>query len=236
MKGKTPTWKSTVKFLLGFGTTILLIVSTATSSWGVLTNETTGEEIARFGIWRSCKKSLKDSEQVCENFHGGNFTVYSFKDNVGIVDIDCGSKVNEICIEYRNVTVTRNVTISNSTTAMNLTEVQKSNLCNIEVLFDRARLERCRVFCILSSVISFLVTVVFAGAFVNEEMNGFTPAVASLLIPIWFIISIAVFSSLYDERFDLVKFQFAWSYILAWIGALLSIFNTLFAMFVGFTG
>jgi len=226
-------WKIWVKFLISLFTTILMVVTITTSPWGILKLEE--KEISKFGIWTSCKQSRNDSSEVCEGFADGNIIVYSFNTEPDKVDIDYGNVVNKLCLHQRNVTVEKNVTLPDNTTVLrNVSELHLFNDCSMNHLYNRVRLERVRVFTILATVVSVLVTIMF-GLSLCKEMSEFVPAVASLLVPLWFIMALSVFLSFYDKHFNLVVLEYGWCFILGWIAGGLSILNSLFALYSAFT-
>ena len=223
------TWLSFVTTSL---VTILIIVTITTKPWGVLTIKSgdSDVEIGNFGIWNSCKKSQNDSSEVCKSAADGNFTVYAFDKNQGSkVDIDYGNKVYQMCTEDRNVTISNNGT--------NTTELKQFFICRMERVYERVELERIRVFAILAAVVSFCVAVAIAVGNLQNQLNQFIPAILSLLVPLWMMICLAVFTGLYgaENHFILASFEYGWSFILGWISAFLSLFNTLYLLYSAFT-
>lgn len=223
------TWLSFVTTTLA---TILIIVTITTKPWGVLTIKSGDNdvEIGNFGIWNSCKRSRNDTSDVCKSIADGNFTVYAFdKDQSSKVDIDNGNKVYQMCTEFRNVTKLKE--------GKNVTLSEGFSICRTELVYEHIVLERVRVFAILAAVVSFCVAVAIAIGNLQNQLNQFVPAILSLLVPLWMMICLAVFTGLYGAKshFILAKFEYGWSFILGWISAFLSLFNTLYLLHSAFT-
>lgn len=226
-------WKQSFQFFLAFFIFVFIVIATVPNSWADLKNKNTDTQISKFGLWNTCVKIANQTDLTCKNSHDANFIIYKSL-NSDVVYADHGKIVDGICFEYRNVTVVEVVKINGTDEKVNKTELRKFQICQLDYTFDKNVLERCRVFSILVSVISFLVAIIFLIGFKKPEVNGFNPAVLSLLIPIWYIIAVATFASTFGDRFKLVSFEYSWCFILAWLAAILSIFQTLFAFYTAF--
>uniref|UniRef100_A0A7M5VBP1 Uncharacterized protein n=1 Tax=Clytia hemisphaerica TaxID=252671 RepID=A0A7M5VBP1_9CNID len=222
---KCQAWTKLIFNLIIF---ILLIISMTTKPWGVLKIESSDKEIGNFGLWRACKMGKSDTGKVCDDISDGNFTVFAYKSNPSDIDVKFGNTIEKLCIEFRNETVLKNGT--------NTTELQPYNKCITERFYQKVEVERLRVFIILATVVSFLVTFGHIFGMYKGQSNDFVPAVASLLIPLWLIIGLSVFLGFYGgDHFQLVMLEYGWSMILAWICAVLSLLNTLYMMYTAFT-
>lgn len=228
-----------VQFWLAFSTLILLIVTATSTRWGVLKHKVSGEEVAHFGLWKACKTSGVHGDDVttCKDFKDGDFTAANFQNqtslkNVAIYD---GAEARLLCMREVNVTVQKtrvvNVTgqLAANVTTYNTTELEWKNFCQMDRLYSFKNLERCRVFSILPAVVSFIVCMFYFIALFKESARGFSAPFVSLLIPLWSLIGVVNFTLFYGNHFDLVTFQYGWTYILAWLTAFLSIGGSLFS-------
>lgn len=211
-----------IQFLVAFITFVLLIVSAVTTKWAILKNKVTGQEIAHFGLWVSCK-TTRDNVKTCKDFSDGEFTIVKFlnESTFDKVEIYDGKNIPPDCY---NMTEQETIT-GNTTHRENKTEV----LCQFDKLYSLKQLDRCRVFTILPIVVCFVVTVLYLKAIFQESARGFFTPIMSVMVPLWATIGIGNFTSYYGSHFELVSFQYGWSYILAWVGIGASLYCILYS-------
>lgn len=218
--------KYILQFVLALTAFVSILVSSTTSNWAVLVHKSTEEEMAHFGLWRSCAKldNNKDGTFTCTNNRDGNFTVARFKNDSDVDNsaIYTGVHAKKMCLHPEFI----NKTVGNETKELLVIRVD----CFMENLYLFSPLERSRVFSILAIVVSFIMVLVYASILLEKTSIGILLPVLSFLIPIWFLISFANFGWTYGGRFEMMTFRYGWSFILACVGEILSIGSTVYSI------